>query len=233
MSRCLRLPGVYPCQGDSSLLLQAGDEERRRRSGPVEVLELGVGAGVIATHLSGYPDTRVTGVDVSRRALLTTWARARCRGRRVRLHRGDLADPVLGERFDIVVANPPYVPSDAVDPPRRGPTRAWDAGLDGRHVVDRVIDLVPRLLAPGGSLVLVHSALADLDLSRRRLSEHGLAVDEVLRCVQPLGPVLRARADTLRRRGFLAPDQRTEEVAVLRAQARAAGAAVGSSGGAR
>ena len=46
--------------------------------------------------------------------------------------RGDLLTPVAGRTFDLIVSNPPYVPSEEDAVPHRGLRRAWDAGLDGR-----------------------------------------------------------------------------------------------------
>ena len=56
-------------------------------------------------------------------------------GVKVRALRGDMLAPVDGEQFDLVLANPPYVPgaSDHL-PPDSGPSRAWEGGRDGREV---------------------------------------------------------------------------------------------------
>ena len=52
--------------------------------------------------------------------------------------RGDLTEAVHGELFDLVISNPPYVPALADDLPTAGIERAWDAGKDGRALIDRI-----------------------------------------------------------------------------------------------
>src|SRR3546814_4096867 len=78
---------------------------------------------------------------------------------RVRAQRGRSFEPVAGERFDLIVSNPPYVPSPREGLPTRGASRAWEAGLDGRIVLDQLCDEAPGHLVPGGAILLVHSSL--------------------------------------------------------------------------
>ena len=61
----------------------------------------------------------MTAVDVSRRAVLTVRFNARLNGVRVGARRGDLLAAVPGERFDLIVSNPPYLPADGAA--RAGP----------------------------------------------------------------------------------------------------------------
>ncbi|MEU4364628.1 putative protein N(5)-glutamine methyltransferase [Promicromonospora sp. NPDC023987] len=75
---------------------------------------------------------------------------------------GDLADPLPAEvwgRVDVLVANAPYVPTEAISmmPPEareHEPHVALDGGDDGLTILRRVIDLAPRLLRPGGHLLI-------------------------------------------------------------------------------
>ena len=182
------------------------------------VLELCAGTGALSLVAAGVPGTDVTAVDVSRRALLSAWTNARRLGRRLRLHRGDLVAPVVGKQYDLVVSNPPYVPTADASLPTRGAMRAFDGGLDGRTVVDRVIDEAPRVLAPGGCLLLVHSAINGVDTTLDRLAGHGLEAEVAARCEHPFGPVFTARAAMLEQRGLIEPGQRTEELVVIRAR---------------
>jgi release factor glutamine methyltransferase len=185
------------------------------------VLDVCTGSGAVALAAARLGASDVTAIDISRRAVASTWLNTRCRRLAVRVLRGDLLGPVAGERFDLVLANPPYVPAASDDLPSRGAARCWDAGTDGRAVLDRLCTAVPTVLAPGGVLLMVFSALCGVDLTVSRLEEAGLEASVVARRVEPFGPVMTARADMLEARGLVAPGQRYEELAVVRGQARA------------
>src|SRR3546814_16107919 len=108
-------------------------------------------------------------------------------------HRGRSFAPVAGERFDLIVSNPPYVPSPREELPTRGPSRAWEAGLDGRAVLDQLCDEAPGHLVPGGAILLVHSSLIGDDATVERLQRAGLTSVEVIeRHRGPLGPLMPA-----------------------------------------
>lgn len=215
----LRGPGVYPAQRDTWLLADVLRRELLDSPLPhCRVLELCAGTGALSLVAAGVPGTEVTAVDVSRRALLSAWTNARRLGRRLRLHRGDLVAPVVGKQYDLVVSNPPYVPTADASLPTCGAMRAFDGGLDGRTVVDRVIDEAPRVLAPGGCLLLVHSAINGVDATLDRLAGHGLDAEVAARCEHPFGPVFTARAEMLEQRGLIDRGQRTEELVVVRAR---------------
>lgn len=164
--RVVRLPGVYAPQTDSYFLASA---MRREGIGPgMDVLDLCTGTGALALR-AALLGARTTAVDISRRAVATARLNASIAGLPVAVHRSDLLSAVRGRRFDAVVSNPPYVPSPRPSLPRRGTERAWDAGLDGRALVDRICDAAPDALKPGGLLLMVHSALSDPEASLRRL----------------------------------------------------------------
>ena len=75
-----------------------------------------------------------------------------------------------GERFDAIVSNPPYVPAPTDELPARGPARAWDAGRDGRALLDRICAQAPDHLRPGGVLLVVHSSLLGYERTAELLS---------------------------------------------------------------
>ncbi|MFV2121456.1 methyltransferase, partial [Streptomyces sp. Act-28] len=95
---------------------------------------------------------------------------------------------------------------------------AWDAGHDGRAVLDRVCDGAADLLRPSGVLLLVHSALSGVTPTIERLERAGLEAAVVQRSLVPFGPVLRSRSDWLERRGLIAPGQEREELVIIRAR---------------
>ena len=86
-------------------------------------------------------------------------------------------EPVAGETFDVIVTNPPYVPASTDDLPDRGARRAWDAGRDGRALIDPICDAAPDHLDPGGVILMIHSSLCGTDETVARLEAGGLVVD--------------------------------------------------------
>lgn len=198
--------------------------ERGLASG-ARVLELFTGSGAIAVAAAREGAREVTAVDVSRRALLSAWVNARRSGARLRLRRGDLFAPVAGERFDLILANPPYVPSPDDVLPRSGAARAWEGGEDGRLLLDRLCAEAPAHLAPGGTLLLVQSSICGEQATLDRLRAGGLQAGRLAAQRGPLGPLMRERAPLLEARGLLEPGQREEELLVL--AGRLNGAAAG------
>lgn len=211
----LRLPGVYPPQQDTWLLADVLDAEPM---GPAtRVLDLCAGTGALSLRAAAAGAGHVTAVDISRPALATTWLNSRLHRHRIRVMRGDLTAPVRDQLFDLVVSNPPYVPAHDDTLPTRGIARAWDAGTDGRLLVDRICALAPDVLAPGGVLLLAQSVLNGVDKTRAMLEEHGLDVQIAARADIPFGRVLSARASLFEARGLISPGERTEGLVIFRA----------------
>ncbi|MGW6790514.1 HemK2/MTQ2 family protein methyltransferase [Streptomyces chartreusis] len=208
-------PGVYTPQWDTGLLARALGREDVGSA--TEVLDLGTGSGALAIQAARL-GARVTAVDISRLAVLTARINALLARRRVRVRRGDLADAVPGRSYDLVVSNPPYVPSPAARLPLRGRSRAWEAGRDGRAFVDRICATAPSVLRPGGVLLIVHSGLCDSRTTLRRLSDAGLRARVTERATVPYGPVLRSRKRWLVQEGLADLAENREELVVIRAE---------------
>jgi len=152
--RLVHAPGVFRPRSDSWMLARA---LRAERPAGRRVLDLCTGSGVLAVCAAMAGAHEVAAIDVSRRAVLACRLNARLNGVRVRALRGDLLAPIDGARFDLIVSNPPYVPAEADELPRRGPGRAWEAGRAGRALLDRICAEAPARLAQGGALLLVQS----------------------------------------------------------------------------
>lgn len=131
------------------------------RGWPARVLDLGVGSGaILLSVLSERPESTGIGVDVSEAALAVARANAARLGlsERVTLQRGDWTDGLEGA-FDLILSNPPYIPSadiDTLDPEvaRWEPRLALDGGPDGLDAYRAIIAALPRLLAPTGAFAL-------------------------------------------------------------------------------
>ncbi|MGW3819977.1 HemK2/MTQ2 family protein methyltransferase [Streptomyces sp. NPDC005046] len=207
-------PGVYRPQHDTRLLAQAMSREDMNSG--TQVLELGTGSGALALE-AARRGARVTAVDISRRAVLATRLNALIAHRRVTVRHGDLTAAVAGQSFDLVISNPPYVPSPDARPPRKGAARAWDAGRDGRILLDRICAAAPAVLRPRGVLLVVHSGLCGVDATLGRLARAGMTARVTDRARVPFGPVLRSRLPWLRRTGLLG-EEAEEELVVIRAE---------------
>ena len=210
----LNLPGVFRPISDSWLLAECLREQTLPPR--ASVLDVCTGSGVLAVSAALRGARSVTAIDVSRRAMLSVKLNARVNGVKVRTLRGDLFAPVHGERFDAIVSNPPYVPAEEDELPARGLRRAWDAGHDGRILLDRICDEAPGMLNPGGFVLLTHTNLIGTDETCRRLQDGGLEVDVIARRRGPLGPLMSARVQLLEERGMLPRGTREEEVVVVR-----------------
>jgi release factor glutamine methyltransferase len=214
--RVVTLPGVFRPRSDAWLLAAVARERDLVRD--ARVLDVFTGSGVLAVTAALVGARDVTAIDVSRRAVLTVRINARLNGVRVRALRGDLFAPVAGERFDLILANPPYLPGDH-DLPHGGASRAWEGGSDGRVLVDRLCDLARERLNPHGRLLLVQSSITGEQATLERLAAAGLDARVLQRRRGPLGPLMRARAATLRARGQLAAGRDEEELVVIEAVA--------------
>ncbi|MEU0005160.1 HemK2/MTQ2 family protein methyltransferase [Streptomyces sp. NPDC006314] len=208
-------PGVYAPQDDTELLAEALREEAPNPG--TRVLDVGTGSGALALE-AARQGAEVTAVDVSLRAVWTARVNAWLTRLPVHIRRGNLFDPVRDRTYDIILANPPYVPAPDAGRGPRGRSRAWDAGHDGRLLLDRICRDAPPLLRPEGVLLIVHSALSDPDRTLELLRAAGLKAAVVRRRWIAFGPVLRSREGWLRRRGLLKASDDREELVVIRAE---------------
>jgi release factor glutamine methyltransferase len=126
------------------------------------VLDLGTGSGAIALALATErPQAQVTGSDVSEAALAIAAANgARLGLRQIRWRAGSWFDAVPGERFDLIVSNPPYVAAD--DPHLQAltaePRGALSSGPTGLEAYERLIPAARDHLTATGWIVLEHGA---------------------------------------------------------------------------
>jgi ribosomal protein L3 glutamine methyltransferase len=124
------------------------------------VLDLCTGSGCLAILAAmRFENATIDAVDLSADALEVAKRNVADHGLadRIRLLKGDLFAPVAGERYDLIIANPPYVSRDVVDhfPPEYAaePAMAHLGGNDGLDLARRIIDLCAEHLEPGGGLL--------------------------------------------------------------------------------
>jgi len=150
-------PGALVPRADSETLLLAAQAHFGART-PATILYLGTGPGtLLLAALAEWP-ARGLGVDVSPDALAYARANAATLGMAGRAHflRGDWASAIDG-RFDLVLANPPYIgtheplPAEVRDHEPHGALYAGEDGLADYRLLARQL---PRLIAPGGAAVV-------------------------------------------------------------------------------
>jgi ribosomal protein L3 glutamine methyltransferase len=124
------------------------------------ILDLGTGSGCLAILAAlRFPKAKVDAVEVSKDALEVAKKNVRLHRlkKRVRLLHGDLFAPINAARYDLIIANPPYVDAKAMRrlPPecRHEPKLALDGGIDGLAVIRRILDNASLHLTPGGGLL--------------------------------------------------------------------------------
>jgi len=163
------LPGVFVPRPETELVAQVAVDEAQRLAdrgvAPV-VVDLCCGAGGIALSVAlEVPRTRVTAVDLAPAAVALAVTNAAACGAELRIEAADAtADDALADlngQVDVVVANPPYIPPDAV--PMEPEVRDHDpdlalygGGADGLEVPRGVVGTAARLLRAGGLFVMEH-----------------------------------------------------------------------------
>jgi len=158
---------------ETERLVELGVAEVMRRLGarglvdePLRLVDVGTGSGAVAValaaalrRLNALEAVEITATDISDDALDVAKANAVAHavGDRISFALTDLLPPIA-EAFELVLANMPYVRSDAMSslPPATTfePTLALDGGLDGLEVIGRVVDRLPSALVDGGTALL-------------------------------------------------------------------------------
>jgi release factor glutamine methyltransferase len=189
------------------------------------VLDLCTGSGFVAIAAAQMGCASVTAFDICPDAVHCSRGNAAVAGVNVDVREGSWINALDCGPFDVVVSNPPYVPTPPGAEletlcPGTGPSWAWNAGIDGRLILDPLCESAPKLLRDGGSLLLVHSALAGVGRSLDSLRSAGLKTKVVASKWIPFGPVMSARARWLEDIGLIPYGRREEELVVIRADKR-------------
>ncbi|WP_298432335.1 peptide chain release factor N(5)-glutamine methyltransferase [Geobacter sp.] len=150
-------PAVLIPRHDTEVLVE---EALRRTPNAGSILDIGVGSGCIAVALAkNLPDARVWGVEQSPEAMALARQNVARHGVRVTLFEGSLFEPFGDQRFDLIVSNPPYIPTtdlEALQPEVREyePRAALDGGADGLDFYRAIVPVAPEHLNPGGWLLV-------------------------------------------------------------------------------
>lgn len=156
-------PAVLIPRPETELLIELALDKMRQRTAP-KVVDLGTGSGIVAISLAlECRAAAVSAVDLSAPALDVARSNAGRLGAEVDFRHGDWFAPLVGQCFDVIVANPPYVaagdPHLALNGLPHEPQMALtdqEAGGDGLACIRRIVANAPAHLVPGGWLLFEH-----------------------------------------------------------------------------
>lgn len=142
-----------------------------------EVLEIGPGTGIISLTASKTAKN-VTCIDINPKAVNCTKRNVKLNNiQNITVLEGDLFEPVKDKKFDLILFNTPYLPTDELDMADDLLTKAWDGGEDGRDTIDRFLNELKKHLNKGGRVQLVQSSLSDNKKTCRKLKKLGFSVE--------------------------------------------------------
>jgi release factor glutamine methyltransferase len=160
---------VYVPEADTYLLLEAARAEVKAGD---RVLEIGTGSGMIAAELVRIAN--VVATDINPHAVFCA------RNKGVDVVQSDLFSGIRG-MFDLVIFNPPYLPTQPEERIDDWLEYALDGGVSGRVVIEKFVAEVGTVLSPGGRVLLLISSLTGLPEVRDLFSRQGFTTDIVLK----------------------------------------------------
>jgi release factor glutamine methyltransferase len=158
---------VYQPEADTLLLLDAALVELKLGD---RVLEVGTGSGKIAAELAKLAPVIAT--DINPHAVVCAHKAG------VGVVRCDLCNGIRGS-FDLIVFNPPYLPTEPHERIDDWLEYALDGGTTGRETIQQFASGIVRVLAPGGRILLLVSSLTGPDRVRQIFADRGFASEIV------------------------------------------------------
>ncbi len=162
------IENVYEPSEDSFLLADAALSEI---CGSERIIEVGCGSGIISSVIKANTRANIVGVDINPHA-------AKCsRDNGIDVIRGDLISCIKGH-FNVIIFNPPYLPTGDDERDNGWINAALDGGCDGRKVIYRFLEDAGRCLVNGGKILILVSSLTGIDEIKSRMFSLGFHVEE-------------------------------------------------------
>lgn len=159
---------VYEPAEDTFLFAENLDLQRRDK-----VLEIGTGTGLIAIY-AAKNTSNVIATDINKNAIKCALKNTITNHTyNVELREGNLFEPVESQKFDLILFNTPYLPTEEDEKLEEDINKAFDGGLDGRDTIDAFISEVKNYLNKGGRVQMVQSSLSDNEKTLNKLEELG------------------------------------------------------------
>ncbi|MGB9636303.1 MAG: HemK2/MTQ2 family protein methyltransferase [Thermoplasmata archaeon] len=147
---------VYPPSEDTHLLLEVIEVQAGQK-----VLEMGTGSGYIAIHCA-LKGAKVFACDISKKSIELAEKNAMANGAEIQFVHSDLFKKIEG-KFDVIVFNPPYLPTEKEDIVEGELNYALDGGTDGNRVINRFLREAANYLEENGVIFMLfssHNAMA-------------------------------------------------------------------------
>ncbi|WP_458453835.1 HemK2/MTQ2 family protein methyltransferase [Methanobrevibacter sp.] len=141
------------------------------------VLEIGTGSGIVAMYASRLTD-RITVTDINFDACQLAEKNFRENGiDDIEILFGNMFEPVENRKFDVILFNTPYLPTEDGDVIDDTLNYAFDGGLNGRKVIDMFLNEVGNHLNEGGIVQLIQSSLSGNEETLQKLDELGFIAE--------------------------------------------------------
>ena len=142
------------------------------------VLEIGTGSGIVAMYASRLTDN-ITVTDINFDACELARKNFKANGiENIEILFGNLFEPVENRKFDVILFNTPYLPTEEDEVIDSNLNYAFDGGLNGRKVIDLFLnELLPNHLNDGGTVQLIQSSFSDNEKTLDMLDELGFIAE--------------------------------------------------------
>ncbi len=165
----------------------------------LSVLDLCTGSGCIALALAKeFPDAEIYGTDVSKEALAYAGKNAESNGiKNAKFLQGSLFEPVMGRKFGIITANPPYITRDELDTLQREirdwePVDALDGGEDGMDFYRQILSSAGEYLRADG-FIFLELGYDQAGVVQKLAQEQGFKDVAIINDYAGIGRILKAR----------------------------------------
>ena len=141
------------------------------------VLEIGTGSGIVAMYASRLTD-EITVTDINFDACLLAEKNFKDNGiENIEILFGNMFEPVKNRKFDVILFNTPYLPTEEDEVLDDTINYAFDGGLNGRKVIDLFLDEVSNHLNDGGIVQLIQSSLSGNEETLEKLDRSGFIAE--------------------------------------------------------